>query len=814
VLPAAALALSLGAPARASDLATPELTTVEEAEAVAAQGDAITPRTNETLQLEVVINDRSIGMIGEFVIRGGRLFARRDELASLGLTVPASAQADGDLIPLEGVAGFAARIDQASQMIYITAGNDWLMPTELGYRTPPADYVVEGNPGATLNYDLIAKSVDGRLLANGALDFRAFSRLGVFSTGTLFYANSDSDALHRDGGFKATRLETSYVYSDPDSMRRYRAGDLITGGLPWTRPVRLGGAQVDRDFSMRPDLITFPVPQVLGSASVPSTVDVLVNNRPVASGPVPVGPFSMPDVPVVSGSGTVTTTVTDALGRQVVTQTPFYTTSALLSPGLQTYSGEIGVVRRNYGILSADYRDIAGSGTYSRGLSRYLTIEAHAEATSGLAMAGIGGVANLFDFAVASVAVAGSTHSGHSGGQVSAGIERISEVLSFGASIISADSHFADIAAINGDPVTRLQFNVHGGISLAKFGSLGLAYVETKQVRTDFVGPQAPVPPSKLERRQLMTASYSRQFGRLSFYATAFRAMVGEKNTTVMFGVAIPLAERTTATVGAQTSADVRSAQFDVGRTAIVPGDWGFHAFASVNGQPTRNAPWIGDIADHEFGQVTYKNQWGQVYAGVDRTAGKTTVQGEVVGAVSFIDNALFASNRIDDSFAVVDTGLAGMHVLYENRDVGRTDASGRMVVPDLLSFQLNQIAINPLDAPVDADVALTTRSVRPLDRTGVVVRLPVKVAHGAILRIVDETGVALPVGSTATLKSTNVAAPVGYDGDAYLVDLLEHNDVTVELPDGKRCAAAFDYLGKPGDIPTIGPVPCREMAR
>ncbi len=73
----------------------------------------------------------------------------------------------------------------------------------------------------------------------------------------------------------------------------------------------------------------------------------------------------------------------------------------------------------------------------------------------------------------------------------------------------------------------------------------------------------------------------------------------------------------------------------------------------------------------------------------------------------------------LEDSFAVVDTGVSGIHVRQENRDVGRTDANGRMVVPDLLSFQVNQIAIDPLDAPVDADIALAGRGVRPLDPRG-----------------------------------------------------------------------------------------------
>ena len=52
---------------------------------------------------------------------------------------------------------------------------------------------------------------------------------------------------------------------------------------------------------------------------------------------------------------------------------------------------------------------------------------------------------------------------------------------------------------------------------------------------------------------------------------------------------------------------------------------------------------------------------------------------------------------------------------------------------------------------------------------------------------------------------------PVSYDGEAYVEDLSPHNELSVERPDGRRCVVAFDYRAVPGEIPTIGPLPCRE---
>src|SRR5436190_6826425 len=156
---------------------------------------------------------------------------------------------------------------------------------------------------------------------------------------------------------------------------------------------------------MRPDLITFPAPSVSGSAAVPSTVDVLVNGSTVRSGSVAPGPFEVPQVPVISGAGTVTTTVTDALGRQVTTELPFYASPTLLAPKLQTYSAEIGLVRRDWGTESNDYGALAGAITYRRGLSSHLTFEGHAEYTEGLLMGGVGGNLNLGNVALARLAV-------------------------------------------------------------------------------------------------------------------------------------------------------------------------------------------------------------------------------------------------------------------------------------------------------------------------------------------------------------------------------------------------------------------------
>ena len=331
---------------------------------------------------------------------------------------------------------------------------------------------------------------------------------------TTFLVNANSGRGPDDAS--ATRLDSTYVYSDFASQRRYRLGDFVTGGLGWTRPVRMGGVQVSRDFSMRPDLVTFPLPLVAGQAATPSTVDVLVNNVRVLSRQVAPGPFQAPQLPLISGAGNVAVTVTDALGRQVTTDRPFTRAPPLLAPGLTMWSVEAGAVRRDWGLVSNDYGDAAASATWRRGLSSHLTVEAHAEAAQDLAMGGAGIVANLFDVAVGSLAAAASGGSGRSGGLLSVSLERVSPTVSFGVSAQFASRDFQDLASISGDPAPDRQITANLGINLRRWGSFGIAYTQldrkAAQVRVGGVPPgtTTPGPQGDGDLRVLLPATHAK----------------------------------------------------------------------------------------------------------------------------------------------------------------------------------------------------------------------------------------------------------------------------------------------------------------
>ena len=194
------------------------------------------------------------------------------------------------------------------------------------------------------------------------------------------------------------------------------------------------------------------------------------------------------------------------------------------------------------------------------------------------------------------------------------------------------------------------------------------------------------------------------QLGKFSTYLTAFDDLV-EGGEPLLGGVSRPFGARSSANVSVGSAAVGSSiTQVQAQQPATTVGDWGYRLYGDNGKTP------------HTFGDLQYKAPWSLVSIGADQTGQQQpTLRASAQGALTFADGGLFATNTIYDSFAIVDTnGMADVHVLFENRDMGKTDSGGRLLVPELRSFDINRLAIDPTDVPADAAVALAEREVRP----------------------------------------------------------------------------------------------------
>jgi len=738
---------------------------------------------DRTLLLEVSINGVSLQRIGEFEMRNDILETTAEEWRSLGFSVPAEIE-DAARVAADTLPEVIPRIDELKQAVDFAVPPARLRERVINASEQSGLRQYESGTGLVANYTLVGTHTAEDMNISGALEFRAFSPYGVASHSMLF-TNSD---LSR----RSIRLDTSYVISQTEAMNRIRLGDFVGQGPQWSRAVRLGGVQWTTDFSLRPDLVTFPVARLEGLVAVPSTVDLLVNGVRQMSQTVGPGPFEIRQPPMVTGRGDISLVVRDALGRETVQTLSYYASERLLTEGLTSSTYELGWIRRNYGLRSNDYAGLAGTASWRRGLRDWLTVGVHGEATNDVNVVGGDAVIGLGSFGLLGVTLAGSRGKGALYGY---SYERMDSGFSFGFSQQRRVSEYIDLAGKLGESMPKMQTRAFAGYSLGRYGHLGMAYTAQRSA-------SMPTPWSE-ERRptystRILSASYTVSLSRsASLFVTAFKDFEDSSTRGVSVGLSLALDRGTSATLSQNRDGDLNTFSAMLHRPAYAIGDWGVRLQGDGGDYPRQQA------------EVEYRARWVRSRFGMERFRGETVSRGQLEGSIAYLDGGLFASESIEDSFAVVETpGLADVGVYYENRPIGRTGLDGKLLVPDLRAYERNAISIDVLDVPFHLGLDSDRKDVYPADRSGIAVRFEVVYRRAAEIVIALPSGEAVPLGSTATYLDGE-PTPVGHDGRVYLRGLADFGQLQVTLPDLSTCVAEYDFAGTVDQLPTLGPVPC-----
>jgi outer membrane usher protein len=434
---------------------------------------------DSALQLQVILNGYDTRQIIAFQRDlSGRFRAKRSDLTAVGLKTGLG-PADSTL-SLDSIPGVSYRYNEDAQTLSVSAPETQLVP-KIYSALPTAHGGAKATSGwgAALDYDVFASTASwwpGERFAMGSgsltLDARAFSPLGVLSQSGVLGATAFTTQ-------SALRLDTTWRYDDEDHGLTYRGGDLINAGLPWTRPLRLGGVQMQHDFGLRPDLVLGPSATVSGTAAVPTTADVFVNNFKIYSQPVEAGPFRIQDLPAIAGDGSATLVLRDVTGKATTQTVPYFLSSRLLAPGALDYSAEAGYARQNYGVSSSDYDPhLVGSASLRGGFTDWATVEAHAEGGHGLYNGGVGATFGAFQRAVVEASLAGSGYGGRFGAQFGLEVSTVLYGASFDVSTqrtLAAYSDLAEVTAPTGATSSILSNLVGTAPYSALFSSLALS---------------------------------------------------------------------------------------------------------------------------------------------------------------------------------------------------------------------------------------------------------------------------------------------------------------------------------------------------
>ncbi|KPN87329.1 fimbria/pilus outer membrane usher protein [Pseudomonas nunensis] len=738
------------------------------------------------LFLELVVNQMNTGRVVAVEQRGGRFFLPATALRDSGMQLPDNISAEVDL---DSLSGLHSEYDSAGQRLLLNVPPDWLPEQFVGNREVYPRTPALSSFGALLNYDLYLNDTDdaGTYLAAWN-EVRLFDSWGTLSNTGQYRRTLSGDAVSTlNNGY--LRYDTTWRFSDDERLLTYEAGDLVSGALPWSSSVRLGGVQLSRDFGVRPDLVTYPLPQFAGEAAVPSSVDLFINGYKSSSADLQPGPYTLTNIPFINGAGEAVVVTTDALGRQVSTTVPFYVTSSLLQKGLSDFSVAAGTLRRDYGLQDFSYGPGVTSGSLRYGVSDNFTLESHAEASDSLTLGGVGGNLRLGNFGVLNTALSQSQFDSESGQQLSLGYQYSSQRYSFSYQRLQRRDQYADLTVIDSPYTTLSKRSEQATLSLNldTWGSLGVGYFDVRAADDS--------------RTRLLNLTWSKPLWRnTSFYLSGNRE-IGDSNWAVQAQLVIPFDLRGSLAISSERSKTGQSQQrVNYSRAVPTEGGLGFNlGYAQGDGPAYRQA------------DLTWRLQSVQLQAGVYGTSEAETRWADASGSLVWMDRQVFAANRIDDAFVVVSTdGYADIPVRYENQQVGQTDRNGHLLVPWSSAYYRGKYEIDPLNLPANVRSPNVEQRIAVRRGSGYLLEFPLSRVIAASIVLVDAQQKELPLGSGVVHEQSGTQTVVGWDGLVYLENLQAQNNLRVTLADGGTCQVQFAVDMQQQQIPLIGPLVCQ----
>ncbi|MCC2601944.1 fimbria/pilus outer membrane usher protein [Sphingopyxis yananensis] len=736
------------------------------------------------LFLELILNGRRTGQIIPVYLEQDSVRLRPQDLQQQGVDL----HVNGDHLLLGDIPDARFEYHVADQSLSIDLPTHLLPSQNIGPKRRRLD-ITPADTAFLLNYDaFISTGFDNSPAQISVfLEQRIAAQFGSLST-SGFWRNGPH------GGYK--RYDTSFRTSHADSSTTWEFGDFITRSLADASAVRLGGVQISRDFSVRPDIITYPLPRFAGRAALPSTVELLIDGRSVTNTQVDPGQFLLDTLPFSSGAGEAQLVVTDMHGQATTTSLPFYISSNLLASGLTDFAISAGFFRQDYARKNFSYGDFAASASLRHGISDNMTGELRAETSDNFWLIGGGLQSRLATLGVLSASGSYSQHRGQNGHALTIGYDYQAGRFSMALRHMRQSRFFVDLGKLDllNEPSARRHSLASVNLSMGRYGSMGLNYVEYQQQGQDsnrYANLHWSVP---VGSRWQIYAQAGRDFSPRGWNASVAATLsLGPQVGSITAGVT-------------DQSRGERSYRADYSRALPTDGGFGWNVGANISDDGRKN--WRGDVqlrtqaAQFRVGGFGYMGHQGRnqhsLWAGVS-------------GGMVLIDGFFVAANQLPSSFALVSTnGYADIPVRYEHQLIGRTNQNGHLFLPAVTPWYAAKIAIDPLDLPANVSVAQVEQSLAIASGRGAHVRFNIRPLQPALASIRGPDGQFIAAGSPVYIGQ-NIVTYIGWDGLLYLEDSAAAPDARILIiPDNSaKCTVTLPLHQLTPDQWMIGELPC-----
>ncbi|MES2626746.1 MAG: fimbria/pilus outer membrane usher protein, partial [Pseudomonadota bacterium] len=729
------------------------------------------------------LNNQPTQIVARVMMVDDRFEIASSDLRAAGVI---NSQLDAPTVDLNELAGATVAYLSVTQQLAITVPADWLQPQDLNFQNPVPYQEARASLGAAFNYDVYASKENfGGGSRSAFNEFRIFGNSGSFRS-TGLYRNERSGTGETTTGF--IRYDSSWQYVDQQKLLTYEVGDVVTNSLPWSSVVRLGGVQISREYSIRPDIITYPLPEFSGSAAVPSTVDVFINGYRTDTTDVRPGPFTLSDLPIINGAGEATLVTTDVQGRRVTTTAPFYVAPQLLREGFYSYSVSAGALRENFGISGNSYGEAAGSATLRYGFNQNLTFESHIEAGPSIKSGGLGALFLLSQFGIVNLSTSFSDSNAKQGMQQTIGYQYANRNFNVSLQHTIRSENYRDLSSfdISDQSQQRSGTQLFGGTNLGRFGNIGVGYLDFES------GDQ--------ERIRLVNFTWSKPFQRSSFLVSARREHGKDWALIMQFNRRLGNVSNVNLQLE-NDEKDVLSTRVAYQKTTPIKGGMGWNiAQTEVKHQDSYSQldlSWRGRkliARAGNYGQANENSSWA-----------------ELQGGLVWMKGQVLASPPFNDSFVLVSTsGEPNVPVSYENQLIGATNHKGFLLVPFSASFYASKYSIDILGLPANVTGSQVEQTAVVKPGAGLLLEFLIERSIAAKIIVVDENGNFVKPGLRATL-ATGEQTYVGWDGVVYFENLAAaNNQISIELPEGQNCSVQFDLGPLADTVENIGPLTCK----
>ena len=703
---------------------------------------AIRAAEDQRAVLELVVNEVPKGE-AFVVLRGADALVGVARLREAGLDGFAGEREtiDGEeMVSLQSLAASVTfSIDERDLTLVLTAAVPLLgeRVRTLGSGAPP-DMVYRSDTSAFLNYALNWNEGTGTdLIAESAFHAGEALLYGTWNAG--------------DSG---TRRGITHVTVDQRSrMRRWTFGDAFARTGPLGGDAWAGGITLTREFGIEPYFVRHPSLSLSAPVAVPSVVEVHVNGRIVSQEQVEPGRLDLRNLPLTVGRNDARVVVRDAFGTRQEISAGYYVAGGVLAPGVHDYQYSIGFRRDALGSSSWGYEEPVALARHRVGVTPSVTVGARAEASPDLVS--LGPSVNL-RLPHGELEAAGAVSGGAEGygSAVLAGYTYAGRPVSAGASIMAATPSYVVLGARPLESRAALDASLFASVAFGRGVSLTAQHSEASLHGGFWRSRSALIAGTHLGRNVQLTASAART---RDTNGRGYEAFVG---VTVQFG-------RTTASTSLSSSRNGTSIAMEAQAPLPVGIGYGYQARVET-GTP-------GSVS----GAVQYQTAYGRYELRHDSVAGSRRASVSAAGAVVAIGGELFASRPVHQSFALVRVpGVKGVRGFASNQEVGRTNANGDLLVPDLQAYYGNLLNISDSDIPLDYAVGGVRMTLAPPYRGGALAVFPVQLIRRVTgsVRIVDGGVERAPeygeMRVTAPGAFEPAVSPLGGTGEFYFENL------------------------------------------